>query len=731
MSDRHLPLRVAALAAVLLLSAPALLRAWQEKVDAEVLQAATEGTTQFLVVLTEQAELRDAGDLRTKQERGAFVFARKTELVEATQPAVIAELVTLGAPHRSFWIVNALLVEGDLAVIEALALRADVARIHAVGRGQLEQPEAAAVTAAAGVEPNIALVGADRVWDLGFTGQGVVVAGADTGVEWTHPALRDQYRGWDGTTADHDYNWHDSIPTPNAACPGNSPEPCDDDEFFGGGHGTHTMGTMVGDDAQGNRIGMAPGAEWIACRNMHHGLGVVPTYLDCMEWFLAPTDLAGENPDPSKSPHVINNSWACVEGCPPTILEETTEALRAAGIVYVASAGNDGPDCSTVAFPPAIYRASFTVGATNNQDAIAGFSSRGPVLTHDPLNPYRKPDVVAPGVRVRSSVKGEGYGGLSGTSMAGPHVAGLVALVISADPSLTGDVDRIEAIIESTTKPLTTTQGCGGDAPDQVPNNTFGWGRIDALAAVEETLRVACKDLPDTDPAIEFRGGWAEIEDPDASGGTYRRRMGAKRGGNGLTPTARVVFDGDTITYAFARSSRGGTADIYLDDVLRGTIDFSSEAAEPVFGVSVTYSDLAPGPHELRIEHRSGAVYVDGFETCGGDDAQPEAVGYRSETRTMEASAAEGSIIERTVDVNAQDEELAVVVEGSPVPLTVNLFDPAGDLLASGDALLPDLPITGLDAAPTTPGIYHVQVINPPGAFETVTIRTVRTVHVP
>jgi serine protease AprX len=686
---------------------------WQQKVDAAVLQAVANGETELLVLLSEQADLSEAALLQTKEGKTNFVFQRKTAVARATQPAVTAVLDALGAPYRSFWIVNALHVRGGLAVVQALAARGDVAHIYESSLGGLDLPggsaSAAFSTAVTGSpEPNLVKVRADQVWALGYTGQGVVVAGADSGVEWTHPALRDHYRGWNGTTADHDYNWHDAIRNPNTECPGSSPEPCDDDALLGGGHGSHTMGTMVGDDGLGNQTGMAPGARWIACRNMHYGVGAVPTYLDCMQWFLAPTNLAGQNPDPSQSPHVINNSWGCAEACPPTILRETTAAIRAAGIFYAASAGNEGSRCSTTAFPPGIYPESFTVGATNiATDEIASFSSRGPVLVLDPLNPHRKPDVTAPGVDVRSALKGGVYGELNGTSMASPHVAGLVALLISANPALAGQVDRLESIIERTAVPLTSTQGCGGDGPNQVPNNVYGWGRIDALAAVEAAL-ASCAAFEDSHRAVEYKGGWGVVESPVASGGVYHRRVGSKNG-NGATPAARLVFTGNGVTYRFARSTAGGTAEIYIDGVLRETLSYASADAAPTFGHSVRYTGLGEGTHELRIVHKSGTVYVDNFQVCGAADAA--AATAHSETTTSTAGALEGPVVSRAVTVGPGDEEVGLVVEGSAVPLTVRLLDGAGTLLTSGNAL--GLSASGLDAVPSATGTYRFEVLNP------------------
>jgi subtilisin family serine protease len=284
--------------------------------------------------------------------------------------------------------------------------------------------------------------------------------------------------------------------------------PFDDDQ-----HGTHTMGTILGQGENGeDAIGMAPGAEWIGCRNMQRGLGNPASYTDCMEFFLAPYPVNGTafaDGDVSQSPHVINNSWGCpnIEGCDDDVLEPAVDALRAAGIMMVVSAGNDGPGCETVAEPPAIYDSAFSVGATDSFGDITGFSSRGPVPDEETL---MKPDIAAPGQGIRSSIPGGGFGTADGTSMAGPHVAGLVALVWSANPNLIGQIDATEEIIRQSARQVEVSAACPIDSTRQgepslmddleaignptpcacgdvagTPNNIYGWGEIDALAAVE------------------------------------------------------------------------------------------------------------------------------------------------------------------------------------------------------------------------------------------------------
>lgn len=456
--------------------------AWTQKVDQWVLDNTANGNeTEFLVFLKEQADLSGAAALPTKDEKGQYVYEQLTAVANRTQPAVTAVLDGLEVEYRPFWVANMIWVKGDSAVVQTMAQHNSVAHIYANPTVQMEPmpplDETELIEQALTVEWNIALVNANDVWAAGYTGQGAVIGAQDTGYDWDHPALINKYRGWNGSSANHNYNWHDAIHSGGGICGANSPQPCDDN-----GHGTHTAGTMVGDDGGTNQIGMAPGAKWIGCRNMDQGNGTPATYSECYQWFIAPTDLNNNNPDPSMAPHVIGNSWGCPasEGCTdPNVLLTVVQNVRAAGIVTVHSAGNSGSSCSTVNTPAGIYDESYSVGATTSGDTIASFSSRGPVTVDGSNRP--KPDISAPGVGVRSSLPNGAYGSLSGTSMASPHVTGLVALLVSIDPSLAGQVDTLETIISQTAVPRFMA-ACGNDGDDR-PNNTYGWGRIDALAA--------------------------------------------------------------------------------------------------------------------------------------------------------------------------------------------------------------------------------------------------------
>ena len=476
---------------------------WEQKIAPALLAELETGQSlEFLVRFKPQADLSRARKLPSKARKGQYVFEQTRRLARQTQGQAREILNSAQAPYRSFFVVNAIHCRGGLRLARQLAQLEEVDNLQPNPKVALDMPapppETAALNFREGVEWGIAAIGADQVWSLGYTGQGVVIGGQDTGVEWGHPALKETYRGWDGASADHNYNWHDAIhnidslngppylPAANP-CGLSTPVPCDDHN-----HGTHTIGTMTGSTSdQGTSIGVAPDAKWIACRNMERGYGSPASYIECFEWFLAPTNLAGENPDPEKAPHVIANSWSCpeLEGCTPANFETmaaVVNTLKAAGIVVVVSAGNSGSECHTVSTPAAIFEHSFSVGATRQNDTIANFSSRGTVTVDG--SGRLKPNVAAPGVGVRSSIRNGGFATYSGTSMAGPHVAGAVALIISARPELAGQVETIESLLESTARPMLSTQDCGGVPGMSVPNAVYGHGRIDVRSAVEAAL---------------------------------------------------------------------------------------------------------------------------------------------------------------------------------------------------------------------------------------------------
>lgn len=435
-------------------------------------QMAGGGSASYLVVLRDRADLSAATASTDRVTRGRLVFQALKSVADASQRPLLDLLraeAALGRVRRfrAFFSVNAVAVTSNEATLRRLASLPQVEQV--VEAPVVSNPDPAPAVAQVrvqNVEWNVAKVRAPEVWARGFTGQGIVVASLDTGVEYTHPALVDHYRGnLGGGSFDHNYNWWDAT----ATCP--SPTvPCDDNQ-----HGTHTTGTMVGGDGGANQIGVAPGATWIACKALTGGgLGIVFDLLECGDFMVAPWDLNHQNPNPDRRPHIVNNSWGLALTRYPFLMT-MVNSWRAAGIFPAFAAGNNGPACGS-ASAPGNYVQSFATGAVDINDAIAGFSGRG-------LSVYGgvKPDVTAPGVNVRSSVPGGGYAAFSGTSMASPHTAGIVALLWSEYPSLVRDITSTERKIRPAAVILNSSEGCNGNGLTDHPNNTFGFGRIDAV----------------------------------------------------------------------------------------------------------------------------------------------------------------------------------------------------------------------------------------------------------
>ncbi|MFC8297679.1 S8 family serine peptidase [Micromonospora orduensis] len=424
----------------------------------------------LLVVLREQADLTGlpAGvpGPAGRDARATEVYRRLVDTAERSQSDLRRDLGRLGLDPVSYYLVNAVEVDGGPVARAWLARRPEVDRVL-VSQRLRPLPAPAGQTrgtapAPTGPERNIRQLGADRVWSqLGVTGRGIVVGSSDSGVDGAHPALRGGFRGGDDS-------WYD---------PWNGTRSPTDK----GGHGTHTVGSAVGRGG----IGVAPDAQWVGCVNLDRNLGSPGHYLDCLQFMLAPFP-PGADPftdgRPDRAPEVLTNSWGCppVEGCDQRVLRPATAALDAAGIFVVAAAGNTGPWCGSIEDPPAQYPDVLTVGAVDAQRRVAEFSSRGPVA-----GGVVKPDVLAPGVEVVSAMPGGGYGVLDGTSMASPQVAGVVALMWSANPALVGDLARTRQILRDTATPAVPTyrsrnraDACGG------PANVTGAGQVDALAAV-------------------------------------------------------------------------------------------------------------------------------------------------------------------------------------------------------------------------------------------------------
>lgn len=465
-----------------------------------------------IIVMADQLDLYGMTNGWTKERKANYVYSRLRSHAEESQKEIKEYFSTNEISNQAFLVFNGF--QAKLSLVQAN----EIVEKFAVDKIVYNVPTKMmpvknnfnAGGSREGIEWGIEKINADNVWEMGFEGEGVVVAGQDTGYDFDNALILSKYRGYeDSLTIDHNYNWYDVIDTlsplnmdtiegpwlnPNP-CGFLSDIPCDDN-----GHGSHTMGTMVGSDSI-NKIGVAPAATWIGCRNMDRGWGMPSTYTECFEWFLAPTDLEGQNPDPSRAPHVINNSWGCPpkEGCNPdnwSFMETVVNNLTAAGIVVVVSAGNDGWDgCSSIRNPASIFENSFTVGATRQDDSKPGFSSVGPVMVDS--SGRLKPDVMAPGKDVRSIWLDDGFNTIKGTSMSGPHVAGAVALLISAKPELAGQVDELKDLLRSTAVQLIDSTECEGNTALESPNFFFGYGRIDVLGAVNKALGISdVEDIP-------------------------------------------------------------------------------------------------------------------------------------------------------------------------------------------------------------------------------------------
>lgn len=429
----------------------------------------------LFVILKDQVDVSQADKITDYNQRRSYVYQTMTAHAQKTQARITSDLNRLGIRFQSYYLVNGIEVQGGPLVRWWLAAQPEVDRIldNPILR-PLPQPVPAArgnSSAPLGPQWNLTLIHADQVWkELGVNGKGIVVGQSDTGAQGDHPELAEGYRGKDGQ---NDYNWFD---------PWNgSPRPVDIV-----GHGTHTLGSILG-----KNVGVAPGASWIACVNLARNLGNPAVYLDCMQFMLAPFPQNG-NPmrdgDPSRGAQVLNNSWGCpwVEGCDPNVFLPAVRALRDAGIFMVVSTGNSGySGCGSVSDPPSIYKEVYSVGSIDRLGQLSVFSSQGPV-TVDGSNRI-KPDIVAPGEDILSSFPGNTYTTASGTSMAGPHVVGVVALMWSANPGLIGDIDKTTEILDRSAQRYT------GNLPQcaqgsLLPNNGVGYGVVDAYAAVKMAL---------------------------------------------------------------------------------------------------------------------------------------------------------------------------------------------------------------------------------------------------
>ncbi len=464
------------------------------EVDPQLLaELEASGSADYLIYFRQKADLSPAYKMDW-QERGHFVMNTLRETAETSQKDVRAYLDSEGVAYRAFWIDNIIAVESvGLNTLNGLLNFSEIERIQMAVDMFLIEPEAPSMAneLLANIlapEPNLVQVKATDAWALGFRGEGTVIANIDSGVRYTHQALVNQYRGnQGGGTFNHNFNWLDPD--------GGTTSPTDTN-----GHGTHVMGTMVGYDGGANEIGVAPESEWIACRGCLTASCPQTALLACAEWIAAPYAIGNPgSADPDLRPHAVNNSWGNCQQVYNGWYQGSVDAWHAAGIIPVFANGNSSncgysspPGLNTVG-NPARYGNVTGVGSSGTSNGMyAPHSNWGPTDNPDTVNPQPgwedlKPQVIAPGVTIRSSViasdSAYASAGWTGTSMSAPHVAGMIALMWQAAPCLIGDYATTETIIEQTATPIMYNDL--GTGP-RWPNYATGWGEINVLAAVQE-----------------------------------------------------------------------------------------------------------------------------------------------------------------------------------------------------------------------------------------------------
>ncbi len=436
-----------------------------------------------LLLLNEQADIAQLDrELHERcasfDERHEMVIRSLKDVASSSQPRVLEQLDALKAQgkllgYTPHWLINSVIARMPVEAVPELTGLQGVDRVEADLVAELIEPlrpdiEDGALRDDIGITPGVQAINADRVWyELGITGEGVLVGCLDTGVNANHEALSSR---WRGNTAPAEEAWLDVL--------GSSSFPSDSH-----GHGSHVMGTIAG-LAANDSIGVAPGAEWIACNAINQGSGSAfdNDILAAFEWFADPD---GNELTTADVPDVVQNSWGVNESFSGYVDCDSRwwtaiDNCEAAGVVVTWSAGNEGPSAGTHRSPAdraETPTSSFSVGSTITDApyTISSFSSRGPSTCGDAAYPT-KPEVCAPGSNIYSVDALGGYTYKSGTSMAGPHVAGVVGLMRAANPDL--DVITIKEILMETAVDL----GSVGE------DNTYGHGMVDAFVAVQMAM---------------------------------------------------------------------------------------------------------------------------------------------------------------------------------------------------------------------------------------------------
>jgi bacillopeptidase F len=407
-------------------------------------------------------------------ERAKTVIRKSMKIAKSSQASIIDLLKDNSSQvksYKSLWIINMMTIEATKNIIEQLSMNPEIDYIEefnhfTVKPAEILQGETSNSKSIGGIEPGLAAINAPALWAMGYTGKGRKYLNYDTGMWTDHPALAD---AWLGNYQPLSQAWYGV----------DSPTPIDKD----GAHGTHTAGTVLGlDPATNDTIGVAFNAYVMVTDPIVTSAADIkplPEYIDVFEFALNPD---GDTTTTNDIPDAINNSWGIDIHDDTTLcagyITQMFDAIEAAGIANVYSAGNEGPGSTTIGQPQYVSTGlvnTFTVGAVNGANPtfpITSFSSVGPTICNVPAGPLKiKPEVVAPGLNVRSAVEDNNYAFYNGTSMAGPHATGAVLLLKEAFPNVSGE-EILLALYNSA-----MDLGVVGE------DNVYGKGMINVLAA--------------------------------------------------------------------------------------------------------------------------------------------------------------------------------------------------------------------------------------------------------
>jgi subtilisin family serine protease len=567
------------------------------------------------------------------------------------------------AGWKGYWIANLMVVSATPEAITAIAMRPDVDFVESNFTVSLIDPmpaggyEPAEDSPSRGAEPGIKACRIPQVWnELGITGAGAIIASCDTGVDGNHPTLSNR---WRGNHAPASECWLDNL--------GASSFPTD-----GHGHGTHTTGTMAG-VAGSDSIGCAPDAEWIACNAIDQGVSSEfdNDVIDSFQWFADPD---GDPFTVDDVPDVVQNSWGINEGFGGDYVDcdvrwwAVIDNAEAAGVVSVWSAGNEGPSGTSLRSPA--DRATtefncFSVGAVDATSDItfpynmASFSSRGPTGCNVAPELKIKPEIVAPGVNVRSAAAGgSGFTSMSGTSMAGPHIAGIVGLMRSANPDL--DADTIKLILMETAR----DQDSAGE------DNTSGWGMVDAYAAV-----LAATDGYGAIEGYVYNASWSNSPLPGA-----------------MVELLGTSFDYTTDATGFYEGNAG--ADTYTASASR--TGFSTEEATVVIE-----SDLVATQHFYLTDIAGPEITAVTDFGFTNDNVGPYTIDAHVEDFSTVGAVtlyykinASGWI---TLPMTGAFGDYSADIPGAPAHSTIKYYVLAEDGLAQSSTFPPNAPLTTLE----------------------------------